>query len=76
MRFRAFSGSSERHRVCSHVLDLVLKVKWFERRVNLEPSTKGIEESEREVFELEDTDINPIGVYWDGGFYFGCDRPQ
>ncbi|GLC46591.1 hypothetical protein PLESTM_001893800 [Pleodorina starrii] len=37
------------------------KVKWFERRVNLEPSTKGIEESEREVFELEDTDVNPIG---------------
>lgn len=39
------------------------QVKWFERRVNLEPSTKGIEESEREVFELEDTDINPIGTY-------------
>ncbi|EFJ41609.1 hypothetical protein VOLCADRAFT_98336 [Volvox carteri f. nagariensis] len=38
-----------------------IEVKWFERRVNLEPSTKGIEESEREVFELEDTDINPIG---------------
>ncbi|PNH10059.1 GATA transcription factor 9, partial [Tetrabaena socialis] len=36
-------------------------VKWFERRVNLEPSTKGIEESEREVFELDDTDVNPIG---------------
>ncbi|KAG2482200.1 hypothetical protein HYH03_018846 [Edaphochlamys debaryana] len=38
-----------------------IEVKWFERRVNLEPSTKGIEESEREVFELEDTDVNPIG---------------
>ena len=36
-------------------------MKWFERRVNLEPQTKGIEESEREVFELEDMDINPIG---------------
>eukprot|EP00798_Chlamydomonas_sp_ICE-L_P001719 gene1719-33126_t len=38
-----------------------IEVKWYERRVNLEPSTKGIEESEREVFELGDTDINPIG---------------
>ncbi|KAG2430975.1 hypothetical protein HYH02_013508 [Chlamydomonas schloesseri] len=38
-----------------------IEVKWFERRVNLEPATKGIEESEREVFELEDTDVNPIG---------------
>ncbi|PNW79525.1 hypothetical protein CHLRE_08g358532v5 [Chlamydomonas reinhardtii] len=38
-----------------------IEVKWFERRVNLEPTTKGIEESEREVFELEDTDVNPIG---------------
>ncbi|GFR49765.1 hypothetical protein Agub_g11928 [Astrephomene gubernaculifera] len=38
-----------------------IEVKWFERRVNLEPSTRGIEESEREVFELEDTDVNPIG---------------
>lgn len=32
-----------------------LQVKWFERRVNLETSTKGIIESEKEVFELEDT---------------------
>ncbi|GAX83194.1 hypothetical protein CEUSTIGMA_g10620.t1 [Chlamydomonas eustigma] len=38
-----------------------IEIKWFERRVNLEQSTKGIEESEKEVFELEDTDINPIG---------------
>lgn len=38
-----------------------IEVKWYERRVNLEANTKGIEESEREVFELEDTDINPIG---------------
>ena len=38
-----------------------MQIKWFERRTNLEPSTKGIEESEKEVFELDDTDINPIG---------------
>ncbi|KAJ9513724.1 hypothetical protein QJQ45_015474 [Haematococcus lacustris] len=38
-----------------------IEVKWYERRVNLETQTKGIVESEREVFELEDTDINPIG---------------
>ena len=31
------------------------QIKWFERRVNLELATKGIEESEKEVFELEDT---------------------
>lgn len=36
-------------------------MKWYERRVNLETDTRGIEESEREVFELEDTDVNPIG---------------
>ncbi|KAF5834450.1 hypothetical protein DUNSADRAFT_8878 [Dunaliella salina] len=38
-----------------------IEVKWYERRTSFEPSTKGILESEREVFELEDTDINPIG---------------
>eukprot|EP00201_Polytomella_parva_P022837 CAMPEP_0175042514 /NCGR_PEP_ID=MMETSP0052_2-20121109/2615_1 /TAXON_ID=51329 ORGANISM="Polytomella parva, Strain SAG 63-3" /NCGR_SAMPLE_ID=MMETSP0052_2 /ASSEMBLY_ACC=CAM_ASM_000194 /LENGTH=410 /DNA_ID=CAMNT_0016305353 /DNA_START=44 /DNA_END=1273 /DNA_ORIENTATION=- len=38
-----------------------VEVKWFERRTNLEPSTKGLEESEREVFELDDVDINPVG---------------
>jgi len=38
-----------------------IEVKWYERRVNLEASTRGIEESEREVFELEETDVNPIG---------------
>ena len=32
-----------------------MQIKWFERRVNLELATKGIEESEKEVFELEDT---------------------
>jgi hypothetical protein len=28
------------------------QLKWYERRTNLEPSTRGLEESEREVFEL------------------------
>ena len=31
------------------------QIKWFERRVNLEQKTRGIEAGEMEVFELEDT---------------------
>lgn len=35
------------------VLDM--QIKWLERRTNLESLTKGVEESEKEVFELDDT---------------------
>jgi hypothetical protein len=31
------------------------QIKWYERRTKLEQMTKGLEESEKEVFELEDT---------------------
>lgn len=30
----------------------MMQIKWYERRTNLETNTRGIEESEREVFEL------------------------
>lgn len=38
-----------------------MQVKWFERRANLEPRLKGDREAEREVVELEEIDVNPIG---------------
>lgn len=37
------------------------QVTWFERRTNLEPDFKGCADKEREVVELEETDVNPIG---------------
>lgn len=38
-----------------------IEVKWFERRVNLEPSLRGAPDKDKEVVELEETDVNPIG---------------
>lgn len=48
--------------LCSLVQDPhCIEVKWFERRVNLEPNLKGLPERDKEVVELEETDVNPIG---------------
>mmetsp|Transcript_13973 Transcript_13973/g.30215 ORF Transcript_13973/g.30215 Transcript_13973/m.30215 type:complete len:624 (-) Transcript_13973:1251-3122(-) len=38
-----------------------VEVKWYERRVNLEPGFRGSLQIEKELVELEEADVNPIG---------------